>query len=117
MISEFQYKGFSPDDHVVAEAEGILDRIRDLTPASSKIVAHLTFDQGCYLCTIDVLFRRDSFFTSTVDYDVFKSLYQAELAIVEKIKNKKQRLTQFFSKNTEGLTKKNQDTFDSLENN
>ena len=83
MIPEFQYKGFEPDDHVIAEAEGILERIRDLAPSSSTIVSLLDYTNDGYACSIDIYLRRGSVHASTSDVDPLKTLHRAEETIVE----------------------------------
>ena len=113
MIPEFQYKGFEPDDHVVAEAEGILDRIRDLAPAGSTIVSLLDYSKEGYACSIDIYLRRGSVHASTSEIDPFKTLHRAEETIIEKLN--KQKETKFFTKKPEALTNKKRNTFESAE--
>ena len=113
MISEFQYKGFEPDDHVVAEAEGILERIRDLAPVGSTIVSFLDYSKDAYSCSIDIYLRRGSIHASTSDIDLFKTLHRAEETIVEKLN--KQKETRFFTRKPETLTNKKRNTFETAE--
>ena len=113
MIPEFQYKGFEPDDHVIAEAEGILERIRDLAPPGSTVVSLLNYSKDGYACSIDIYLRRGSVHASTSDFDPFRTLQNAEETIVEKLN--KQKEIRFFSRRPEVLTNKNQKTFETAE--
>ena len=115
MISEFQYKGFLPDDHTVAEAEGILDRIQDLAPAGSTILSLLTYDQGNYSCSIDIFFKRGSVCASSSDSDVFKSLHRVETTIIDKLSKYKE--TRFYNRKADVLTNKSVNPFESIEQN
>ena len=101
MIPEFKYKGFDPDDHVIAEAEGILDRIGELIPAASTIASILDYDKNSCSCTIDIYLRRGFVHASTCDADPFKALHKAESAVIEKIY--KQKETKFYTRKPEAL--------------
>ena len=85
MIPEFKYNGFQPDDHVIAEAEGILERIQEQVPVSSTIVSSLDRNSDGYACSIDLFLRRGSFHASTSDMDPFIALRRAEETLIEKL--------------------------------
>ena len=96
MIPEFQYKGFEPDDHLIAECEGVLERVQDLAPISSTVVSQLEFDGVNYSCAIDVFLKTGSVYASASSNNSFHALHRAEETIVEKLS--KQKETLFFTR-------------------
>ena len=50
MTIGFQYIGFKPDENLKVEAEETLERIQDVAPIGSTVVALLDYDGKSYAC-------------------------------------------------------------------
>ena len=113
MIIGFRYKGFEPNDQVIAEADQLLEHIEDLAPLGSTVVALLDYDGKNYACSLDIFARTGSVFTSVSDENAIQSIRRAEETIIEKMRKVKE--TRFFTRKPEVLTNKRQRTFEPVE--
>ncbi len=103
MTIGFQYIGFKPDENLKVEAEETLERIQDVAPIGSTVVALLDYDGKSYACSIDVFVRTGSILASANSVDALESIRRAEEIVIEKLR--KVRETRFFTRESEVLTR------------
>ncbi len=110
--TKFRYKGFTPDDYILAESQNTIESIEDIVPLDSTIIAVLEYDREKYTCMLDVYLKKGSVYASTTDRNPVKAMARAEEVITNKLRHQKE--TKFFTRNSDLLTNKKENTFGTM---
>jgi hypothetical protein len=101
MLTEFRYKGFTPNEELEFRAEEVLDHVQKSVPTGTAVVAALEYDGMYYTCSVDAYLKRGSFYAQAADKEPAIALQKAEETILKKVLKTKE--TRFFSR-TDRLT-------------
>lgn len=96
MVTQFKFIGFTPNEFIKSEVNGVLDHIKNRAPTLSTIVGKLEYLGTSYVCSIDVFLKQGTAFTRITDVDAVQALRYAEKSIINKLPRQKD--TSFYTR-------------------
>ncbi len=85
MKTEFQFRGFEPEDALMLDAEEVLEQVMSAAPFGAYVVAKLEKVEHIYFCEIDVYTKRGSTIASSTQENPYTALQHVEESLLKKL--------------------------------